>query len=77
MAIEIKIPEVSGEGKTGIIVRWYKSEGDQVKAGEEVAEAMIEKITIQVQVPSSGKLKVLKRENEEVKEGEVIGYVEA
>lgn len=77
MAIEIKIPDVSGESKTGIIVRWYKAEGDQVKAGEEIAEAMIEKITIQVQAPSTGRLKVLKRENEEIKEGEVIGFIEA
>jgi len=78
MTTEIKIPKTSIEGnKSGVIVRWYKNDGDDVKENEEIAEVMIEKVTIRIQAPKSGKLKIEKKENEEVKEEEVIGFIES
>jgi pyruvate/2-oxoglutarate dehydrogenase complex dihydrolipoamide acyltransferase (E2) component len=77
MNIEVKVPKVSEEGKSGVIVRWYKNDGDNVKEGEEVAEVMVEKITVRVQASKSGKLKIGKKENEEVKEEETIGFIES
>jgi len=77
MNVEVKVPKVSEEGKSGVIVRWYKNDGDNVKEGEEVAEVMVEKITVRVQASKSGKLKIGKKENEEVKEEETIGLIES
>jgi pyruvate/2-oxoglutarate dehydrogenase complex dihydrolipoamide acyltransferase (E2) component len=77
MNVEVKVPKVSEEGKSGVIVRWYKNDGDNVKEGEEVAEVMVEKITVRVQASKSGKLKIGKKENEEVKEEETIGFIES
>ena len=75
MEYDIIVPKVSNDSKVGIIVRWYKEDGDSVEKNEEVAEVMIEKITLRVQAPESGRLKIIKKENEEVKEEEVIGKV--
>jgi len=55
--VEIKVPVISTEGKVGYVVRWYKNDGDEVKEGEEIAEVMIEKTTLHIQAPLSGKLK--------------------
>ena len=77
MNVEVKVPKVSEEGKSGVIVRWYKNDGDNVKEGEEIAEVMIEKITVRVQASKSGRLKIGKKENEEVKEEETIGFIES
>jgi len=77
MKIEIKVPKVTTEDKSGILVHWYKNDGDNVKEGEEIAEVMIEKITVRVQASKSGRLKIGKKENEEVKEEETIGFIES
>ncbi len=76
MNVYVKVPKISGEGKSGVIVRWYKNNGDKVREGEEVAEVMVEKITVRVQAPKSGILKIVKKENEEIKEEETIGFIE-
>ncbi len=74
--VEIKVPVISTQGKVGYVVRWYKNGGDEVKEGEEIAEVMIEKTTLHIQAPLSGKLKIVKNPNEEIREGEIIGYIE-
>ena len=61
MNVEVKVPKVGEEGKSGVIVRWYKNDGDNVKEGEEVAEVMVEKITVGVQASKGGKLKIGKK----------------
>lgn len=76
MTIEIVVPKISNEKKSGVIIRWYKNDNDPVKEGEEICEVMIEKTTIGVTAPAEGRLKIVKQDNEEIEEGEVIGYVE-
>jgi len=76
MEVEVKVPIVSQEDKKGVINQWYKSDGDEVKEGEEIAEVMIEKVTVIVKAPASGKLRILIPENEEISQGRVIAVVE-
>ncbi|EHR77882.1 dihydrolipoyllysine succinyltransferase [Thermococcus litoralis DSM 5473] len=76
MEVEVKVPIVSQEDKKGVINQWYKSDGDEVKEGEEIAEVMIEKVTVIVKAPASGKLRILVPENEEISQGQVIAVVE-
>ncbi|MCD6189423.1 MAG: dihydrolipoyllysine succinyltransferase [Thermococcus sp.] len=76
MKVEVKVPIVSQEDKKGVINQWYKNDGDEVKEGEEIAEVMIEKVTVIVKAPASGRLKILVPENEEISQGEVIALVE-
>jgi len=75
--MEIKVPIVSTEGnKKGVLVHWYKKDGEFVKEGEEIAELMLEKLTLTVKSPATGKLKIIVKENEEISEGKTIGIVE-
>jgi len=67
MNVELKVPKVSEEGKSGVIVRWYKNNGDNVREGEEVAEVMVEKITAGVQASKDGKLKMGKKKTKKLK----------
>jgi len=76
MEIEVKVPIVSQEDKKGVVNQWYKKDGDVVEEGEEIAEVMIEKVTVLVKAPASGKLKILVPENGEVSQGDAIAVVE-
>lgn len=38
---------------------------------------MIEKVTMHIKAPASGRLKILIKENEEVSQGQVIAVIEA
>ncbi|WP_461862745.1 lipoyl domain-containing protein [Thermococcus sp.] len=75
MEVEIKVPRTTKEEKTGVLLSWYKNNGDMVQEGEEIAEVMIEKVTIHIKAPASGRLKILVKENEEVAQGQVIGVI--
>ncbi|NIA09481.1 MAG: dihydrolipoyllysine succinyltransferase [Nitrospiraceae bacterium] len=76
MKIEINVPKVSIEEKSGILVHWYKNNGEEVKEKEEIAEVMVEKITLTIKSPASGKLSIIVDENEEIIQGQLIGTVE-
>ncbi|ACS90696.1 lipoyl domain-containing protein [Thermococcus sibiricus] len=76
MEIEVKVPTISQEDKKGVVNQWYKKDGDVVKEGEEIAEVMIEKVTVIIKAQASGKLKILVPENGEVSQGDVIAVVE-
>jgi len=75
MKIEIKVPKVSTEEKNGILVHWYKNNGEEVKEKEEIAEVMIEKITLTIESPATGKLSIIVNENEEIIQGQLIGTI--
>ncbi len=75
MEVEIKVPRTTKEEKTGVLLSWYKNNGDMVQEGEEIAEVMIEKVTVHIKAPASGRLKILVKENEEVAQGQVIGVI--
>jgi pyruvate/2-oxoglutarate dehydrogenase complex dihydrolipoamide acyltransferase (E2) component len=47
------------------------------KLGEEIAEVMIEEVTMHINAPASGRVKILIKENEEVSQGQVIAVIEA
>jgi len=60
----------------GKIVRWAKAEGDQVKAGELVAEIETDKAVVEIEAPVAGVLaRIEEREGAVVKMGGRIGVV--
>ncbi len=59
-----------------VIVKWLRSPGEKVVAGEMLLEIETEKSTLQVEAVSSGVLaSIVRQEGESVKPGEVIGYI--
>jgi pyruvate dehydrogenase E2 component (dihydrolipoamide acetyltransferase) len=62
--------------ESGTIVRWLKSEGDQVEKGEPLYELDTEKVTQEVEADASGiLLKILAGEGEEIEVGKAIAVI--
>jgi pyruvate dehydrogenase E2 component (dihydrolipoamide acetyltransferase) len=73
MPYEFKFPDI-GEGLTeGEIVRWLVKEGDEIKEGQPLVEVETDKALAEIPSPRTGViLKLLAREKEIVKVGQVI-----
>ncbi|HEV2281419.1 MAG TPA: dihydrolipoamide acetyltransferase family protein [bacterium] len=56
MATEVVLPKLGLTQDEGTIVRWLKSEGSRVEAGEPLFEVLTDKATIEVEAPASGLL---------------------
>jgi pyruvate dehydrogenase E2 component (dihydrolipoamide acetyltransferase) len=56
MPAEITMPQLSDTMTEGTLVRWMKTEGDAVKAGEEIAEVETDKATMPYEAPEAGVL---------------------
>jgi pyruvate dehydrogenase E2 component (dihydrolipoamide acetyltransferase) len=62
--------------ESGVIVRWLKSEGDQVEKGDPLYELDTEKVTQEVEADSSGiLLKILANEGDEIEVGKAIAVI--
>nr|WP_047165849.1 lipoyl domain-containing protein [Sphingomonas sp. Y57] len=78
MTVAIAIPDgLWPDGQMGVIATWLYEDGDMVEEGVVVAEIMIDKTQIELPSPASGRLTILKRDEEEVACGEVIGELRA
>ncbi|MBA2115397.1 2-oxoglutarate dehydrogenase complex dihydrolipoyllysine-residue succinyltransferase [Bremerella alba] len=77
MTIELKVPE-SGESIQEVqILKWLKSEGDNVSEDEDVVELETDKASMDLAAPADCTLqKILKQEGEIVSVGEVIALFE-
>ena len=56
MAAEVKLPRLGQGMESGTIVKWLKSEGDQVEKGEPLYELDTDKVTQEVEAEASGVL---------------------
>src|SRR5262249_49923912 len=56
MPIPILMPALSPTMTEGNVARWLKKEGDQVKAGQVLAEIETDKATMEVEAVDEGKL---------------------
>jgi pyruvate dehydrogenase E2 component (dihydrolipoamide acetyltransferase) len=73
MPYEFRFPDI-GEGLTeGEIVRWLVKEGDEIKEGQPLVEVETDKALAEIPSPKTGViLKILAKEKEVVKVGQVI-----
>ena len=56
MPIEILMPALSPTMTEGNLAKWHKKEGDEVKAGEVIAEIETDKATMEVEAVDEGTL---------------------
>jgi pyruvate dehydrogenase E2 component (dihydrolipoamide acetyltransferase) len=76
MSNQVTLPRLGQGMESGTIVRWLKSEGDQVEKGEPLYELDTEKVTQEVEADSSGVLlKILAGEGEEIEVGKAIAVI--
>jgi pyruvate dehydrogenase E2 component (dihydrolipoamide acetyltransferase) len=73
---QVTLPRLGQGMESGTIVRWLKSEGDQVEKGEPLYELDTEKVTQEVEADASGiLLKILAQEGEEIEVGKAIAVI--
>jgi pyruvate dehydrogenase E2 component (dihydrolipoamide acetyltransferase) len=73
---QVTLPRLGQGMESGTIVRWLKSEGDQVEKGEPLYELDTEKVTQEVEADASGVLlKILAGEGEEIEVGKAVAVI--
>jgi pyruvate dehydrogenase E2 component (dihydrolipoamide acetyltransferase) len=75
MATEIKLPRLGQGMEAGTIVKWLKSEGDEVKKGEPLYELDTDKVTQEVEADASGVLLQIQVREGEVEVGRTIAVI--
>ena len=74
MATEIRVPTLGESVSTATIARWLKKVGDNVAADEALVELETDKVTVEVNAPTSGKLvEIVAAEGAEVAVGALLG----
>ncbi len=76
MATEIKVPTLGESVTTATVARWLKQAGDAVAADEPLVELETDKVTVEVNAPSAGRLgTIVAAEGAEVEVGALLGEV--
>jgi pyruvate/2-oxoglutarate dehydrogenase complex dihydrolipoamide acyltransferase (E2) component len=75
VATEIKLPRLGQGMEAGTIVRWLKSEGEQVQKGEPLYELDTDKVTQEVEADASGVLLRIAVQEGEVPVGQTIAVI--
>ncbi len=76
MAHELKLEQIVPEMEYGTIMRWLRSEGDAVTAGEPLVEIEAEKANHEIESPVSGVLEsIVAVEGDEIKVGDTLAVI--
>ncbi len=78
MSVEIKVPPLGESVTEATIGSWKKQEGDFVQADEILVELETDKVTMEINAPSSGVLqKINAKEGATVTIGQIVGTIDA
>ena len=77
MATKIIMPKLGMAMAEGVIARWNKRDGDQVRKDEEIAVIMSKKITYKLTAPESGILRIVAREKETRPVAAILAFITA
>ena len=76
MSEELNMPQMGYDMKEGVVVKWLKEEGSEVRIGEPVAEIETDKAVVEFESYAEGTLeKILVEEGSKVNVGEPIAIV--
>jgi pyruvate dehydrogenase E2 component (dihydrolipoamide acetyltransferase) len=75
VATEVKLPRLGQGMESGTIVKWLKTEGDQVEKGEPLYELDTDKVTQEVEAEASGMLLKIAVSEGEVEVGKTIAFI--
>jgi pyruvate dehydrogenase E2 component (dihydrolipoamide acetyltransferase) len=75
VATEVKLPRLGQGMESGTIVKWLKSEGEQVQKGDALYELDTDKVTQEVEAEASGVLLKIAIADGEVEVGKTIGFI--
>src|SRR2546423_7156356 len=72
---EVIMPRLSDSMEEGTIVKWLKSDGDEVSKGDELVEIETDKATMTYEADQDGVLQIVASEGDTLPIGEVIARI--
>ena len=74
---EVIMPKMGDAMEEGTLLRWIKSEGDEVEEGDPIAEIETDKVSMEIEAEDSGTLaQLIAEEGQEVPIGEAIAFIQ-
>jgi pyruvate dehydrogenase E2 component (dihydrolipoamide acetyltransferase) len=73
---EVIMPKMGDAMEEGTLVKWLKSEGDEVSEGDAIAEIETDKVTLELEAENSGTLaQLIASEGQDIPVGEAIAFI--
>src|ERR671933_2807249 len=72
---DVAMPRLSDSMEEGTILKWLKSDGDEVKRGEELVEIETDKANMTYEADQDGVLKIVASEGDTLPVGETIASI--
>jgi len=72
---DVAMPRLSDSMEEGTILKWLKSDGDEVKEGEELVEIETDKANMTYEADDSGTLSIVAKEGDTLAVGETIAKI--
>jgi pyruvate dehydrogenase E2 component (dihydrolipoamide acetyltransferase) len=74
---EVIMPKMGDAMEEGTLVKWLKSEGDEVSVGDPIAEIETDKVTLELEAEDSGTLaQLIADEGQDIPVGEAIAFIQ-
>jgi pyruvate dehydrogenase E2 component (dihydrolipoamide acetyltransferase) len=74
---EVIMPKMGDAMEEGTLVKWLKSEGDEVSEGDVIAEIETDKVTLELEAEDSGTLaQLMADEGQDIPVGEAIAFIQ-
>jgi pyruvate dehydrogenase E2 component (dihydrolipoamide acetyltransferase) len=74
---DVAMPRLSDSMEEGTILKWLKSDGDEVKRGEELVEIETDKANMTYEADAAGVLKIVAQEGDTLPVGDTIAQIGA
>lgn len=77
MSETITFPVISkDESAEGVLATWFVRDGEAVRAGQVIAEVMVDKVSLDVEAPIDGMVTLLVEEEAAVLQGTAIARID-
>jgi pyruvate dehydrogenase E2 component (dihydrolipoamide acetyltransferase) len=74
---EVIMPKMGDAMEEGTLVKWLKSEGDEVSEGDAIAEIETDKVTLELEAENSGTLaQLIADEGQDIPVGDAIAFIQ-
>src|ERR687893_2847914 len=74
---EVIMPKMGDAMEEGTLVKWLKSEGEEVSEGDAIAEIETDKVTLELEAEDSGTLaQLIADEGQDIPVGEAIAFIQ-
>src|SRR6185437_9296183 len=71
----IAMPRLSDTMEDGVVIRWLRADGDEVREGEPVVEVETDKATTELPAPATGTLRIVVVAGDTVPVGAILANV--